>query len=187
MAKPPPFAPKPADLTAAWQHVLYEISMLHFCRRALVDNQPPLDGRQMQDAVLESFAVHARVLFDFLFDRKRFDTDVTAGMLVPDVAVWIQARGEPDAALAVVKPQADKHVAHLTFERTTLPEEKAWDVGAIHGALARPIIALLQYEPPRGPAGGLQFPARPQLPTNLVATGINEATFRLVDDLKTTR
>jgi hypothetical protein len=85
---------------------------------------------------LEVFALHLRNLLDFFAPRKPRPTDACAhhffkGWQAPDV--------EGNLYLREARWMADKHVAHLTTDRTDDPDLKTWSVEAIVWTL-KPII-----------------------------------------------
>ncbi len=134
----PPIALTDEELSDyADHHLTYEINMLLWTASMLI----PLRGlsdltpipRIIHDSLLESFAIHARNLVDFLYiraDRKRQDkaTDV----IVQDyIAAETLSDALPDIApvLSIVNQKANKQVAHLTQDRINYERAgKGWDV-----------------------------------------------------------
>lgn len=83
---------------------------------------------------IEVFALHLRNLLDFFAPRSLRKTDVSAqhlfgGWESPDLNIY----------LTEARRMADKHVAHLTVERTSDPDMKSWAVEPIVRSLV-PIV-----------------------------------------------
>jgi hypothetical protein len=123
------------ELLAAATHLSYEISMLASTAALLSD--PDIADTPTENAVLESFTVHARALMHFLFPKGRIDDeDVLASDYFNDPSVWDVLRGDLPKALEKVRSRVGTEIAHLSYARlTTLPAAKGWDVAAILGAL----------------------------------------------------
>ena len=108
-----------AELVAySKQHVRYEIQMLWGCHQLLMhDFQGSPDLVQlMRNAFLESYAIHLRILVDFLYPNVIKDTDVVADDFFP--------QGKSPAALPSLpsnlesaRKRAHKQVSHLTTGR----------------------------------------------------------------------
>ncbi|HEY4213762.1 MAG TPA: hypothetical protein VGM84_19950 [Steroidobacteraceae bacterium] len=107
-------------------HLAYEIGMLHGTADLLSLGQ---HAGTAQNALLESFTVHARSLFDFLQAASPRDDDVIAEDFFQAPETWDQIRlQEPiAAALKTARGRVNKEIAHLTYERLTVtPEQKGW-------------------------------------------------------------
>jgi hypothetical protein len=84
------------------------------------------DG-SLNNAVLESFTVHARVLLDFLFADKPRPDDVVAEDFFPTPEQWPMVRGDMPPILKDVDTRVGKEIAHLTYARLTVtPDKKQW-------------------------------------------------------------
>jgi hypothetical protein len=83
----------------------------------------------INNALLESFAVHARVLLDFLYtDSPRYDDDVVASDFFTKPEEWGDIRPEKSEKLDNIHHRVGKEVAHLTYTRQLLTEEmKQWN------------------------------------------------------------
>ena len=80
------------------------------------------------NALLESWAVHSRVLREFLFsdsgNARRDGDDVLAQDLFNDDE-WESIRRRPGAALSKVSARVGKEIAHLTYTRNSVkPEDR---------------------------------------------------------------
>lgn len=115
----------------ACEHVLYEIT--HFVRAAQAI-EAARAGLFPMNFAIEVFALHLRNLLDFFAPRNARTTDACATNFYKE---W----EEPDLNLYLREARwmADKHVAHLTTDRTADIDLKAWAVEPIVCSLA-PII-----------------------------------------------
>lgn len=131
--------PKPTrtQLRAMAQHVTYEFWMLDRVARALALGLCG-DG-PLNNALLESFVMHARVLLEFLFPENPRNDDLVASDYFDSPEDWEKARGKLPPELVRVRKRVGKEVAHLTLARLTVKlEEKPWDfaaIAAVFGAL----------------------------------------------------
>ncbi len=104
----------------------YERNMLRATAIALAGG--PLDDRVIQNALIESFLIHARLLIEFLYERRKNEDDIRPeDWLDPDR--WKTARGKKSTLLKGTYEDAHKYLAHLTA--THLNEKKTWDYPAI--------------------------------------------------------
>lgn len=115
----------------AWEHVRYEIT--HFVRGAQAIEAACAALFPMNFAV-ETFALHLRNLLDFFAPRRPRPTDVCAhhlykGWEAPELNVYLKE----------ARWMADKHIAHLTTDRTADIDMKEWAVEPIIFSL-KPII-----------------------------------------------
>jgi hypothetical protein len=136
------------------QHLAYEIEML--CR-TLADlnrlGRAKIDDAEWSQitttALLESWAIHSRVLRAFLFSESseaRTD-DVLAQDFFNDDD-WEKIRPTPGAALKEVSPRVGKEIAHLTYTRNSVkPEDRGWEVAAITGELTDGLELFLERVP----------------------------------------
>jgi hypothetical protein len=85
----------------------------------------------MHNALLESFAIHARVLLSFLYAEDPRENDVVAEdfFTIPDE--WASVRPPITENLKKVHRRVGKELAHLTYARTKLTDEmKDWPFAA---------------------------------------------------------
>jgi len=102
--------------------------MFHDCAR-LIENEVVQQIDSLRNAVVESFAIHMRVLVKFFFDKKPQDTDVVAADFFNDSITWNTIRDQVADEVEIVKlcHRVNKEVAHLTYDRLNVkPEEKGW-------------------------------------------------------------
>jgi hypothetical protein len=115
----------------ACEHVLYEIT--HFIRAAQAV-EAARAGLFPMNFAIEVFALHLRNLLDFFAPRNARPTDASAFHFH---ATWEEP--ELNSYLRDARWMADKHIAHLTTDRTTAIDLKTWAVEPIVGSLI-PII-----------------------------------------------
>jgi hypothetical protein len=131
--------PKPAELTRfAQEHLAYEVKTLHDLTQRLIEvlehdekaGKRDLDYLDLatRNAQVESFAIHARNLLDFLYTPASVRADdVLAEHYVAD---WRPP--ELTAALSAIRPRVGKEIAHLTYHRAKVQvEAKNWNYGRI--------------------------------------------------------
>ena len=121
------------DLVGASAHLLYEGEMLEATRRVLASGVTA--GSLLNNAVLESFLVHARNLVHFFYPQNPFKTDVLAEHYF-ESGQWDSIRPEMPEPLEKIRTRANKELAHLTYERlSVMPKEKHWYFDEIHEAI----------------------------------------------------
>jgi hypothetical protein len=155
----------------ACEHVLYEIT--HFIR-AVQAVEAALGGVFPMNFALEVFALHLRNLLDFFAPRNARKTDACArhfhtGWEEPELSLYLRE----------ARWMADKHIAHLTTDRTDDIDLKTWSVEPITRSLVliierfaegadlvcenfrdRVADRLAELPPPRDPT---ELPPRPDL------------------------
>jgi hypothetical protein len=118
--QPPPIA----ELRRfAEEHLLYEAGMLYEVTGKLM-NRHHRDDLVVENALLESFGIHCRNLIDFLWlEEPMKKTDAIA-------ADYFDGDWDPpeqSERLSKVKGRVGKEIAHLSYNRLTIPEdEKGW-------------------------------------------------------------
>jgi len=86
----------------------------------------PLRSTAIENAILDSFLLHSRVLYDFFCKRPRGD-DVVAQHFFDDPPSW--QSGDLFPTVRNQQTELNKHLAHLTYAR--LEGEIAWDLQAM--------------------------------------------------------
>jgi hypothetical protein len=106
-------------LIAASHHVEYEIKQFTACtdllRRDFWAEIPTYMAKTARNALLESWTVHFRALYDFLYVEPTSD-DIGASDWFPD-GRWPGIREGPAAGLATARRRVNKDIAHLTYDR----------------------------------------------------------------------
>lgn len=111
------------ELKKVCEHVSYEIWMLNKTA-SLSDTTDAAKN----NAYIESFGLHARVLLDFVYNTNGRSDDVLAVDFFDDPTEWIDSIEEKSEILEKVHPRVGKELAHLTYMRLEVtPEEKEWD------------------------------------------------------------
>jgi hypothetical protein len=112
----------------------YEIQMLN--ETAIMLSGRPDDG-PLKNALLESFAIHARNLVLFFHPEvvpRPHPGDVLARHYVPG---WAGVRQELPGALSVVAQRVNKEIVHLSVERLDVgPEAKHWQIARTSATLS---------------------------------------------------
>src|SRR5947209_9476026 len=114
----------PADLIAASEPLGYEIDMLFGTAEGLTSRL--FGPGVIQNALIESFAMHARALLAFLYPEKKMrkEGDITANDYITD---WPGKRPAEADILKPVHHRTNKEIAHLTRARVGLTDEaKGW-------------------------------------------------------------
>jgi hypothetical protein len=103
----------------ARRHLSYEVKMLRELADALQGNG--VGPRTMRNALLESFLIHYRNLYDFFYpdfpSRRRLPGDICAGDYLHDSKRWRKRRPETDAKLRENRERVNSLLAHLTLRR----------------------------------------------------------------------
>jgi len=138
----------PAYLVAySAEHLFYETDMFFgmepFFRSpsfgAWLASSP--DRVRLNNALVESMAVHVRNLIDFLYLDGRDPSDVVAADFVIGVS-WSSIRPVETALIKDAKRRTNKEIAHLTTDRIPgAPPEKNWDFLGLAKDL-RPVLEL---------------------------------------------
>lgn len=85
--------------------------------------------RIINNALVESFAIHTWNIIAFLYLPRMKKDEITALDFVNDPRKWEEQRGklEDSELLDEAKTRADKEIAHLTWKRISgAPPEKEW-------------------------------------------------------------
>lgn len=107
----------------------YEVWMFReTCKRiALVDwhSKPKSDEQFNRNLLLESLAIHTRILYDFFKNKKMYANDVIAQDLLEKIDWGI----EKSDILEEASNKADKQLAHLSRWRIKIEKDgkKDWD------------------------------------------------------------
>lgn len=134
----------------AADNLYYDLWMLYETGTRLVHDPDVHDDWVVKNAVIESFAIHARSLTIFLYPEsspKRAD-DVNSFEYVRDVQQWTQARGDIPPELTLVKRRTAKEIAHLTTGRHPPGSpQKVWSPESIARAFFEPLRLFHAHVP----------------------------------------
>lgn len=165
-----------AELRSLSTHLLYEAQMLFVTadvlRRANREGLPLPWALRM--ATIESFAMHTRVLIEFLWTdptesrRKRFPNDAFAEDFLPP-GRWKTIRDvvPMESTLEGIQRRAGTEIAHLTYNRTADPEERQWEFDRIAGAIGRALRLFLENVDAANLADGFESSLRDTWPEYL--------------------
>ena len=133
-------------LQEASNHLWYEIWMFQTLVRGMssgMAGQGPLNN-----ALLESFAIHVRALIHFFFDCGGQRDDVLAIHFFSTPDDWTSVAPPLTKVLQQAKKRADKEVAHLTYSRQKVtPEKKPWQFMPIFNDLQKAVEAFIECVP----------------------------------------
>lgn len=134
------------ELRGASDCLHYEIWMLTTLARAqstgIAGNSP------LNNALLESFVIHVRVLLDFLYAERPRSDDVIAEDFLPCPDEWSSIRPPKTELLETIRRRVGKEAAHLTYARLDVtPETKGWEFLAIAEDISRAFNQFMQVVP----------------------------------------
>jgi hypothetical protein len=188
-----------SELQAVSKHVLYEAQML-FATATLLRLQARNDQRlpwALEMATIESFAMHTRVLIEFLWHepqngkKPRFSDDAFAADFL-EPGRWAEVRQPMESQLAGLWSRAGNEIAHLSYKRTSSPpEERGWEFDLVAGSIGRAFRLFLQHVDGANLAQGFEATLRASWPDYLnhpvavsfppSAGALSAATSSLVD------
>jgi hypothetical protein len=113
------------ELIEASDHLHYELWMFISLANAMATGV--FGDGVLNNALLESFTVHTRILLDFLYADRAQKDDVKAEDFFEDPSEWTSIRPEKTETLIGVHRRVAKEVAHLTYARQDVTQEtKPW-------------------------------------------------------------
>jgi hypothetical protein len=114
-----------SELKLVLEHIMYERNMLISIANGLsigIAGKSPINN-----ALVESFAIHVRNLVDFLWPEKPKNDHVIALDFFSDKNKWPDIRPEISNLLKKSRIRAHKEIAHLSYDRINVTKrEKAW-------------------------------------------------------------
>jgi hypothetical protein len=145
-----------AELSNRSEHILYEARMLIGLADELASHRLAnlVQGEMpvVKNACLESFGIHARVILNFLYDRKEKDDGIIAADYFDDPLTWKRARPKRSQLLEKVHSRVSCEIAHLTDLRQRI--DKDWPFAAI----AHEIDSIFRHFLALAPAGRISQP-----------------------------
>lgn len=98
------------------------------------------------NAMLESFLLHARCLFDFIYPPTTVRSDdVIADDFFDNTATFRNKLPQSLPMSNYLKSRTGKEVAHLTYGRLSVtPTQKIWNIGEVHDQLAEAIVVFFE-------------------------------------------
>lgn len=125
--------PTSEELKSMSVHLMYEYAMLDGLARKLAKGE---DEELVNNALLEAFLIHTRVLLEFFFPAHVREGDVVASDYLGSEKAWETIRGDLPGELVEIRKRVGKEVAHLTLQRLRIPpDEKRWNFLAIAAAI----------------------------------------------------
>ncbi len=86
----------------------------------------------VHNALVESFALHARNMVDFFYNDMPRPDDAVASQFFSSPHTWQTVRPSLTAELENAKTRANKEISHLTYSRLLVaPTDKPWPVDNI--------------------------------------------------------
>ena len=114
------------ELQKASGHLFYEVWMFTSLAKGM--SSGVFNEGIINNALLESFTVHARVLLDFLFAENPRRDDVIAEDYFSSPDEWSKIRANKSDKLKNLHGRVGKEIAHLTYFRQIItPDLKEWN------------------------------------------------------------
>lgn len=112
------------------EHLFYEFWMFNSLAQTM--SLGIFGHSVLNNAVLESFTLHARALLDFLYAERPRADDVIAEDYFDNPVDWLTVRPNKTELLMVIHKRVGKEVAHLTYARLDVTaQEKRWHYAQI--------------------------------------------------------
>ena len=126
------------------EHIRYELDMFKYTAKYLRTTKDQF----LINVLLESFAIHSRNLFKFIYpDKQPHKDDIVVGIFVDKKRFYLKNR-TPRKELKFIVKKANKQVAHLTYFRLRYNRRtKPWDVLRIENGFRKTIEAFLKSIP----------------------------------------
>ena len=135
---------KKMDNTEALEHLEYELKMFVTTYRILA--QKLFKENAIHNALMESFAIHARNLIAFLYYENKNDY-VVANDFVADIAMWKKERCEQSSCIKNATERANNLVAHLTYERLEiLTKQSKWEIEVLYKEIIKVFKLFLKHK-----------------------------------------
>ena len=127
----------------AYGHISYEIEMFEYSGGQLVKGGL---SQAENNVMLETFLLHARCLFDFLYPPETFrNDDVLADDFFDDPNKLRTRLPQKLAISSYLKLRTGKEVAHLTYGRLKVsPEQKKWQVDEVHNQIGEALVIFFE-------------------------------------------
>lgn len=135
------------ELRRASNHLWYEMGMFQGLVLGMGSGIAG-EGNVLSNSLVESFAIHVRVLIHFFYTEIPHKDDVLAVHFFHESEDWNKHRPLETEILEVAKTRADKEVAHLTYLRLKVtPEMKTWNFKDIFNDLQRVLDKFIELVP----------------------------------------
>ncbi len=129
-------------LQKASEHLYYEYWMFNSLARAITSG---VFGRgPLNNAVLEAFGVHARVIAKFIYDSNPRPDDITASDFTNDKPKWEKTRPSPTESISSLYARVGKELAHLSYARLDVaPDSREWPIVKIADEINHAFLQFL--------------------------------------------
>lgn len=137
---------KDDELVNASEDLYYEISMMRTTAQGLISGVA--NPSAIQNALLESFLLHVRILLDFLSPPRRppLEDDVIATDYAPTWKTVDTADG--GKYIEMLREEINKRLAHLTYKRLKIADrDKGWNFIGIEARLVKWLHEFLRSVP----------------------------------------
>lgn len=127
----------------AHEHISYEIQMFEATIRVLSKrDHTPLE----KNAMLESFLLHSRCLYDFLYPSLPFRSDdVLAKDFFEDPTLLSKVLPPALPIAEYLKSRTGKEIAHITYGRLKVSQiQKVWNVGEVHDQIGGALVCFFE-------------------------------------------
>jgi hypothetical protein len=118
------------ELQRSLDNLSYEISMFQRLTQGMLSG---IAGEGViNNALLESFAIHVRALLGFFYSENSQDDDVIAEDFFLEPDKWKNNRPLKTETLKNANRKANKEIVHLTYERLNVTtDQKPWEFDKI--------------------------------------------------------
>lgn len=98
----------------------------------------------IRNALILSFALHFRNIYDFFYLEKSQKDDVLAEHFFDDPSQWRKVLPQKPESLIKYRIRLNKHLAHITYVRINqTPEDRVWDFQEVMESLMPVIITFV--------------------------------------------
>lgn len=127
----------------AFEHISYEIEMFEYAGDQLLKGDLSTGDK---NAMLETFLLHARCLYDFLYPPKELRIDDVLADDFFDNPDKLRSKIPPKLSISsYLKSRTGKEIAHLTYGRLNVtPEEKQWRVDEVHNQIGEAMVIFFE-------------------------------------------
>ncbi len=130
-------------LIAIAGHISYEVEMFEYSGDRLMKGGLNIGEKNV---MLETFVIHARCLYDFLYPSKKSrNDDAKADDFFEDVN---ELRSKLPSKLSIssyLSSRTGKEIAHLTYGRIKVtPEQKPWQIDEIHNQIGEALVIFFE-------------------------------------------
>jgi hypothetical protein len=138
--------PKENLIKFSYEHLYYEIWMLYRICDILING---VADKCIENALLESHIMHARIILDFLYGKVRYDDDARIEDYMDNVSEWQSMLPPKDTLLEQIYQRGHKEIVHLSYKRLEVaPDKKQWEFYKITKAIMQRVNLFLDKANP---------------------------------------